>query len=38
MESDTDKSMYKAVSMKLIDVAQQKNNGADYSDMIRALR
>ncbi|MBP5378165.1 MAG: DUF2520 domain-containing protein [Ruminococcus sp.] len=38
MDNDTDRSMYKAVAMKLVDVAQQKNNGADYSDMIRVLR
>jgi predicted short-subunit dehydrogenase-like oxidoreductase (DUF2520 family) len=38
MENDTDRSMYKAVSMKLVDVAQQKNNEADFSELRRILR
>ena len=38
MDSDTDRSMYKAVSMKLVDVAQQKHNGADFSELRRILR
>ena len=38
MDNDTDRSMYKAVSRKLVEIAQHKHPEADYSEMKNLLK